>query len=52
MRVVEVVNRETQEVTTSVDVTDESEDFMSSLYDLLERDVDHAQYEVRERWIA
>lgn len=46
---VEVVDRATQEVTTSVDVTDESEDFVTALYDLLERDVDHKNYEVRER---
>ena len=45
---VEVVKRETGEVTTSVDVTDESKDFISALYDLLEIDVDHDNYYVRE----
>jgi hypothetical protein len=46
---VEVVNRETDEVNTSIDITDESRMFITALYDLLEQDVDHDKYLVRER---
>jgi len=47
-KVIEVVKRETDEVTTSVDITDESPDHISALYSLLENDVDHENYYVRE----
>jgi hypothetical protein len=49
---VEVVKRDTGEVTAFVDITDESKDFISALYDLIERDVDHESFFVREAYRA
>jgi len=52
MKFIEVVNRKTDDVMTSVDITDESQDFISAIYDLLEKDVDHENYLVREVYRA